>query len=305
MENLNDNFEEIYNKVYLENNEKLKTSNQKGNMVILGIFIACIIINIFIYFNKNTRFITMGTIALSFCLLLIFIIIKKGQYSKVYKDCIIASLAKAYNERLYYDRQIGITQMEYKMAHFDNYFDRYFSEDRIYGTLKSGANIQIAEIATFVKEKVENSDNSTQETERETYRGMFGIVRLEKNICTSIFVSADSMFNRFSKDRIEIDSSEFEKYFDCSAEDRIVAMRIFTSDLIEKYIDIRKNFNYDLQLKIEEDKIYFRYKCGKMFEPPAFSSGLDRDRIKKYYDLIVLPLEIIEQTVKNINEITE
>lgn len=305
MENLKDNFEEIYNKIYFENNEKLKNANKKGNIVIISVLIICIVINLLIFFNQNTKFITMGTIALSFCIILIFIIIKKAQYSKVYKDYVITSLVKAYNKKLYYDRQIGITQMEYKMSHFDNFFDRYFSEDRIYGTLKSGANVQIAEVATFIKEITQNSDNTTQQTEKETYRGMFGIVRLEKNICTSIYVSADSMFNRFSKSRVELDSSEFEKYFDCSAEDRIIAMRIFTSDLIEKYIDIRKNFNYDLQLKIEEDKIYFRYKCGKMFEPPTFSSGLDKDIIKKYYDLIVLPLEIIEQTVKNINEITE
>lgn len=305
MEKFNNDFDEIYNKIYSDSNEKLKEINHKGNMWLLVFLIICIIINVFIFLNKDTRFILMGTIALSFCLLLFFTIIEKQQYGKVYKECIVKALAKAYNEKLYYDRTIGITQTEYKMSNFDNHFDRYYSEDRIYGTIKSGANVQIAEIATFIKEEYTNSDGRSQKTEKETYRGMFGIVRLSKNIYTSIYVSADSIFNRFSKNRIEVDSAEFEKYFDCSAKDRITAMRIFTSDLIEKYIEIRKNFKYELELKIEDDKIYFRYRCGKMFEPPTFGSGLDKDTIKKYYDLIVLPLEIIEQTVENINSIEE
>ena len=37
------------------------------------------------------------------------------------------------------------------------------------------------------------------------------------------------------------------------------------------------------ELKIEDDMIYFRYKCGQLFEPPTLKNGLDKDLIKKYY----------------------
>lgn len=308
MENLEENkneknFNEIYDKIYNDSRISLKKAKRKANTFILAIILVCIIINLFVYLNPETKFISLGAIALSFCIIMFFIILARESYGKLYKEYIIKELAKNYNEKLYYDRKHGITTPEYAISNFDNTFDKYYSEDRIYGTLKSGANVQIAEVVTFHTSEYRDESGNVHTDKTETFRGMYGIIRLEKSVCTEIYISKDSMLNRFSKDRIEMDSSEFEKFFDCSAEDKVVAMQIFTSDLIEKYIEMRENFKYRFELKIEDNMIYFRYKCGKMFEPPVIGDGLDKETIKKYYDLIYYPLEIIAKTVENINHI--
>lgn len=299
------NFDEIYNAIYESSSEKLKEAKRKKNGLILKVLCVCIIINIVLFCLIEAKVIVAGTIALSFCLIMILSVVGRQSYGILYKTSVIQELIKQYNDKLYYSQKIGITQTEFRMSNFDKSFDRYHSEDRIYGTLKSGANIQVAEIATYRKEETTDSNGNKTTTETETYRGMYGIARLSKNICTKIYISDDSMFNRFSKYRVEVDSAEFEKYFDCSSEDRITAMRIFTSDLIEKYIDIMKRYKYKLELRIIDDKIFFRYKCGQLFEPPTFGDDLDKKIIKKYYDMIVYPLEIIEQTVENINYIVD
>ena len=80
-------------------------------------------------------------------------------------------------------------------------------------------------------------------------------------------------------------------------------MRIFTADLIEKYVDIMRKYKYKLQMKIEYDRIFFRYKTGCLFEPPTFGNDLDIQTVKKFYDMIVGPLELINKTVENINQL--
>ena len=82
-------------------------------------------------------------------------------------------------------------------------------------------------------------------------------------------------------------------------------MRIFTADLIEKYIDIVRDNKYGFELKIEDNKIYFRYKCNNIFEPPILKTGLDKNLVKKYYKLIYYLIEIVKSTIENINEITD
>jgi hypothetical protein len=116
-------------------------------------------------------------------------------------------------------------------------------------------------------------------------------------------VYGDSIMRRFSHNRIEMDSSEFEKYYDLITDDKIRTMRIFTSDLMEKYLNIRRNNKYDLELKIEWDKIYFRYRCGEMFEPPKFMKDLSKDVLKIFYKQIYYPLELLDNTVKSVNEL--
>ena len=51
--------------------------------------------------------------------------------------------------------------------------------------------------------------------------------------------------------------------------------------------------------------IYFRYKTNQLFEPPMFSSGLDKNFVKKNYKVIYYPLEIMRSTIDAVHEVFE
>ena len=68
----------------------------------------------------------------------------------------------------------------------------------------------------------------------------------------------------------------YKTIFICITDDKVRTMEIFTSDLIEKYIDIMNINKYLFEVKIENDMLYFRYKCGDVFEAPAFGMGLNK-----------------------------
>lgn len=300
-----ESFENLYNKIYDSCKDRLKDVKNKNNMFVLVVAIVLIIINLFIVLIPNTRYLIGLTLSLSACVLMILMISGNKNYRKIYKDNVIEGLVKSYNERFYYSATNGISRVEYGLSKFDDRVDEYFSEDRIFGTLENGDNFQLAEVATYEISKVKDSEGKEREEKTQTFRGMFGIVRLEKNTLSNIYIASNSQFRKFNKNRLEVDSSLFEEYYDCITNDKVTAMRIFTSELIEKYIEIVKDNKYGFELKIIDNMIFFRYKTNQLFEPPMFSSGLDKSFIKKNYKVIYYPLEIMKATVDALHEVFE
>ncbi len=293
-------FEELYSEVYDECINELKSVKSKLQKFLLIYILIMTILNLIVFLIVDTK--SLVTISTSLSLLVLLVLYSNGRkiYSKKYKNCVIGGLVKKYNGDLHFDSETGLAVIDYRMSNFDNTFKEYYSEDRIYGKLENGTSIQLSEIATYdVRHYVdENNENKTEKTQ--TFRGLYGVAKLERNPLITATIIGDSITKRYNKKRVEVDSSEFEKYYDCITDDKVRTMEIFTSDLIEKYIDIMNINKYLFEVKIENDMLYFRYKCGDVFEAPAFGMGLNKEFVRKYYKLIFYPLEIIEKTVENI-----
>ncbi len=305
MENeFEESFEKIYNDVYSKCSENLKAEKSSNNKILLIVLLILIVINVCIYPVFKSGIVSLFAFVISMIILITIHVIRNSQYKKMYKTEVITSLVKGYNDTYDYNAYGGILRSEYNMAKFDSmYYDEYFSEDQINGTLDSGENFKMSEVVTKKINRYRESDGSYRETEEVIFRGIFGKVDLKKEIPIKIHVSSNSAFRKFSKDRVEMDSAEFEKYYDCVTDDKVKLMQVFTSDLIEKYIAMIKNNKHSIELKVEDNLMFFRYGCQSVFEPPAFKDGLDKDFIKKYYKLIYYPLEIIKSTVEKMNEL--
>lgn len=301
--NMDQEFESIYQKIYDASYARLADVKDK-NRKFLAIFgLALAIVNLIVYLIPGTRAISVLFICMSVCLLIFFLIIGNQSYTNAYKKCVIEGLIKAYDDALNFDPAIGISEMEYRASDFDNDFNEYNSEDRIYGRLSNGDSFQLAEVTTTRVTRRVNEEGQEIEDRVETYRGMYGVVYLNKNSMFNVGIYGDSIMRRYRQDRIEMDSSEFEKYYDLVTDDKIRAMRIFTADLMEKYLDIRRNHKHGIELKIMWDRVYFRFRCGEIFEPPMFAKGLSREVLKGYYSQIYYPLELLDKTIESINEI--
>lgn len=301
----NEEFEKIYKTVCENSESKLKENRKKINNFLIITFVILVVINVVVYVAVELKATVLVTLSVAFCIMLFLIIQGREIYKKNYKNNVIQALVKAYNSRLYYDQKMGLSKYDYTMSNFDNSFNEFFSEDQIYGTLENGTKIRIAQITTAIVHITENNDGTTKNDRTETFRGMYGTINLPYNMTTKIYIANDSITKRYSEDRIEVDSAEFEKYYDCMASEKVRALRILTSDLIEKFNEIRRNSKFGFELKLEDDKIYFRYKCGEFFEPPTFESGLNKELLKKYYKYIYFPIEIVKTFSNNIEELME
>lgn len=298
-----ESFESLYNKIHDSCKDRLKEVKDKNNKFLLVVGIVLAVINLIIYIMPNFRYLFGLSMSISACVLMILLMSGNKNYKKIYKENVIEGLVKAYNEKFYYSPANGITKVEYGLSNFDNKVDEYYSEDRVYGTLDNGDNFQLAEVVTFEVSRSVDAEGKVKEDKTQTFRGMYGVVRLEKNTLSNIYIASNSKFRKFSKNRLEVDSSLFEEYYDCITKDKVDTMRIFTSELIEKYIEIVKDNKYGFELKIVDNMMFFRYKTNQLFEPPMFSSGLDKNFIKKNYKVLYYPLEIMRSTIDAVHEV--
>lgn len=298
-----ESFENLYSKIYDSCKDRLKDVKDKNNKFLLVVGIVLAVVNIVIYVVPQFRYLIGLSMSLSVCLLMLFMIYGNKNYRRIYKENVIEGLVKAYNDRFYYSPTHGISKVEYGLSNFDDRIDEYYSEDRVYGTMENGDNFQLAEVVTHEVSRTVNADGKVSESKTLTFRGMFGIVRLEKNTLADIYIASNSKFRKFNKNRLEVDSSLFEEYYDCITKDKVTAMRIFTSELIEKYTEIVKDNKYGFELKIIDNMIFFRYKTNQLFEPPMFSSGLDKTTIKKNYKILYYPLEIMKSTIDAVHDV--
>lgn len=293
-------FEKIYSEICEESSNDLRNAKkQKDKKIILTVVICFIIIGIFALIDKEKSMLVI-VIALSALVILLIMNNEFVKFRKFYKKLVIEKIVKGYNEKLVYSPQEGVARCDYTISHFDNYFDKYFSEDSIHGIIGKNTNIQMSEVVTKEVRKTKGADGKNQTEEIETFRGLYGIARLSQNTNAQIYIMPNSNLKKYNGKRIEMESSEFEKYYDCFSEDKITALKLFSANLIEEFVKFQKNTSRSLEVKIENNTMYFRYKCGEMFEPPKFKDVLDEKTIKRYYQTIVYPLEIIEKIIQNV-----
>lgn len=303
--NFDRSFEVVYSKIYDSCKQRLQEVKMSNNKFLLGLGIIFIIICLIVYIIRDTRIYVGITIFMSLAIFLGFMISGNIRYRKEYKQHVIEGLVKGYNERFYFDPKMGVPRMEYVISNFDRNFNEYYSEDRIYGRFEDGSNFQMSEVVTHYVQTYTDSEGNKQETRQETFRGMYGVVRLNKNIVSEIHIVNDSYKRRYDHNRVEMDSSEFEKYFDLVTGDKVLAMRIFTSDLLEKYLDIVRFNKNGFEVKIVDNLMFFRYRTNQLFEPPMFSDGVSKELLRKYYQVVYYPIEIIRATIEALNDTFE
>ena len=102
-----------------------------------------------------------------------------------------------------------------------------------------------------------------------------------------------------------MDSADFEQKYDILADNKIQAMQIFNSDLIDKINDFNEYTGYFMELKLHKNKVFFRVECKEAFEAPEVKETLDYSVLYKYFKMIDSPVNIIETLIKNIEDLNQ
>ena len=95
-----------------------------------------------------------------------------------------------------------------------------------------------------------------------------------------------------NKQLIQLDSQEFEKLFDVYSTDKILALRILTSDILDYMINFKKENKIKYELTLKNSSLYIRIHCKDMFEAPFSKDSLDFDTLHMYYKIIHFVCEL-------------
>ena len=124
---------------------------------------------------------------------------------------------------------------------------------------------------------------------------------MEKNINANLRITSDILQY---DNKMEMDSSEFEKEFNVFASDRIKCMQILTADIMEQIIEFKEKTNKKFDIYINDDKIYLRFHKNYLFEPKYKANEiLDKKSLKSYYDILNFTCELTNKIIKVINEV--
>ena len=289
-------FKDLYTEIYSKNSTKLedlrKPKNELNKMHVLQVLFL-IIISIFS--------IPIAAVLFVFCLAINIYITSKQtddktlvertqeynnryeKYKKSFKENVIGPLISNVFEEASYNINSGINRVEYKEANFKENVDYYETEDLITVKIKGddglSTNIRFAEVHTQ-KEYTDIRGNKGYST---VFCGLVGIVDLNKNINNKIYIKMNSNVSNYSNNNVEMDMTKFENVFDVEATDKILALRILTSEIMTEMIDLYNKYKYKFEIHIINNKIYMRIATGEVFEPNMFKHSLEYETIEKCY----------------------
>ncbi len=323
--NSNEKFEQIYSKI-LENNvddlELLRAGAKSETIRDWIIATIAVAIGVIIYVGLYNIFYPNYEISnfFEFIYIVVFILIYfkvkvKGKKSKIleykqeFKSKVVKALLDSFDESIDYFPYSGISSTIYKEAEFEKY-DTYRSEDLMQGTLKNNCNFSMAEVLT----EYETTDSEGDKIYHTLFCGMLSKVETPKPFNASLYLRKDrknkNVLSRtfrsklpFDNLRVELDSQEFEKIFDVYCSDKIIAMQLLTSDIMQLLINFQKEMNMEYEITIKNNQIYIRFMSGEMFEATNVTKfSLDKATIYKYYRMLDFTFTLTDKLIKLIKD---
>lgn len=298
-ENIPSKFEKIYNELYNKDITELEQLRKrillkKGALWIFLIIV--IVITLLIYSRTpNAIGIIYSAMWISPCIF-IFVIFKYNkrlelQYKNLYKQYVIYPfITSLYSNLIYTATGIGNTNISqhYLNASFDStLFNKFGYDDYIEGYLTQNLYAQIADIRVTYITRSNNSEFS-----EELFWGIFTIIKCNKNIESFIQIAKNEFKFMNSNIRIEMDSQEFEECFDVYSEDKVLAMRLLTSDVMDLLVNFYKKYQLDFEITLKDNNIYLRFHTGPMFEPKVFGKSINKEQLYAYYFILQFIIEI-------------
>ena len=232
-----------------------------------------------IYIKINVKML-IPLYVLPVLILTLKIVNKRKQFFEDYKNNIIRELVSIINSKFQYEYN-GNGQMcdKYMEADFkEEEFNTYESTDYICGQVNDNIKIYLSRISLLNCSESGEVIN-TADTFLFAYNivGFFSpnVVKIKKNKVINLI-----------KDKVEMDSSEFEKYFDVVSDSRVVAMQILTHDVMQEIVYFYEKYNLNFEIVIKENKIYIKFETGDVFKLSLFKKVIDNDLLWVYYNIL-------------------
>ena len=227
---------------------------------------------------------------------------KQNKYKLEFKQLIIKKLISNFYDNLEYYPLKGMPYRIYKKPNYNEYYNEYHSEDYFEGQIKNKYYIDMAEVFTEHVETETDSEGNTHTTRTTIFHGLFAKVTSEKSITSELKIVQDKV-GRHDRNRLNMDSSEFEKYFDVITDNKIIVMQLLTADVMEEMIEFENKTNMKYDIVIKEDEIYLRFHCGSMFEPQALKKGIiNKEQLERYFYMLNFTYNLSNRLIELINE---
>ena len=200
-------------------------------------------------------------------------------YVYAYKAYFISQqLAKTFTD-LKYDHYAGLNKALLDATGMIYTGDRYLSNDLTQGKYK---NVNFSQADVTIQREVKDGDTDTTVRYITVFKGRYMIFEFPKKFDFRMVVTSHATLitPRGRKGRefkhIELESPEFNKFFEVYAEDGFEAFYILDPAIISSIEDLGREYEYRLTLYFDENKLIIGINNGNdSFEPPSPNKPLD------------------------------
>lgn len=154
----------------------------------------------------------------------------------------------------------------------------------------------------YTKRGFKVTSNYKPSSDIELFEGLFGVIEYKNYIELHIRIHTSNREFNQSKKKVNMDSIEFEEHFNVLCDDKIMAARIITADMMEMLVKFYKEYCLDFEIIIYKNKIYTRFFTGPMFEPKVFGNVLDKNYLCAYYALVKLMTDLSKEVYNTMKE---
>lgn len=314
-------FEEIYSELQNADNKELndaweeaKRESVKAKKIAGTICLLIDIVFIIVLFKNaiNLRLPFFILFIITFALIINVIIFgiviaitgvskKQRQFNMEYKNMVIKKLINNFYNNLEYFPYKPMPEYIYKHLGYEHY-DQYESDDYFEAQIDNKYSIQMAEVLTEEERTYKDSEGNTKTETITKFHGLFSKIIMDKSINSELRIMQDGKMI-LGKDKLNMDSSKFEKYFDVKASNSIVGMQLLTADVMEELIQFEDKTNMKYDIYIKNNELYLRFHSGKMFEVGNLKNGvLDKETIKKYFYMLNFTYNLSKKLIDLVND---
>lgn len=281
--NMSERFKEIYKYIEKEYGSELERNRRK--LIKSIIFCIVLVILTFIMFivlvdrlNISTKFglELLGAVCISIIMYGVYKYSKSNKlYKDNYKEYVIKNLFKYINHNFYYDASGGKNLLNaYIEADYGEKFNNFLADDYLKLDAEGEPNIKMANIAL---EDINNKDKFL-------YEGIFAVTQLKNNVNGEVRIKKNNHFSN-NINKVEMDSEEFEKYFDVYSNLNILAMEILTHDIMEELVQFYNTYKIKFEIVIKNYNIYIRFDTGAVFEHNILRKSNEINTLWIYYNI--------------------
>ena len=218
------------------------------------------------------------------------------KYNNLYKENVIEQLLNNFFTEVDYIPNKAMDKNKYNEI-FKSYYDRYSSDDYMDATINDKYRMSMANILTTREESYKDSNGNTRTRTVIVFSGIFGEINIGKSINNELRITYNTGIK--TKQKVNMDSQEFEKYFDVYSTNNIVTMQLLTHDVMSLLVDFRKIFKFPFEVVIKNNMLYIRLHVGAIFEGKLNKDEIvDKEIAQRYFNILdfinVLTKEIIK-----------
>ena len=223
------------------------------------------------------------------------------KYQRLFKKLFIDKFINNFYNQVEYFPNKKMPEHIFEEAEHYTYYDNYYSDDYIEAKINNKYDIDMAEIHTTKIETHTDKDGNTTREEETIFHGLFSKIVIDKSINSKLEILPNRSLLR--KNKLEMDSSEFEKNFDVSATNKIIAMQLLTADIMEDLIEFKNKTNMFYDVIINNNIIYLYFHCGPMFETNLSKHEIvNKQSLQRYFYMLNFTYNLSKKLIKLINE---